>query len=118
MLSEILISPILRNSHSEWDQVDATAHSFVNGTQTRFMIAGDDQFELRNELEKILPHEPGCDPVATCKRLDPAFSPTPSFFGFDRRDHASPTKAGEVCGVTISHTRDEGFDRRSAVVLT
>jgi hypothetical protein len=47
------------------------------------VIAGDNDLELRCELEKILSYEMRCDLLATSERLDPAFGPAPTFLRFD-----------------------------------
>ena len=47
----------------------------------RFMVPGEQQFELRHELEKILPHESRRDLVTSGERFDFAFIPPATFLG-------------------------------------
>ena len=42
----------------------AAADGFVDTAQARFVIAGDDEFELRPILEKVLAHEARRDGIA------------------------------------------------------
>ena len=45
------------------------------------MVPGEKQLELRDELEKILPHEPCRDLVTPSERFDLAFVPPATFLG-------------------------------------
>src|SRR5262249_51135688 len=60
--------------------------------QPRLMIAGDDELELRQVFKEVLAHESCCDLVSASKRLDPAFRPTPAFFGFNGGHKTSTPK--------------------------
>jgi hypothetical protein len=51
------VSFIGRDCHVERDEVEAAPDRLIDGAQARFMIAGDDEFELRRVFKKILPHE-------------------------------------------------------------
>ena len=47
----------------------AAPYRFIHCSKAWFMITGDQQLELRNEFEKILPHEPRGDAIAAAERL-------------------------------------------------
>jgi hypothetical protein len=62
--------------------MEAPTDGFVNRTQAGFMIARDDQLELRAKLEKITAHESCGNLVAAGHRLDLRFSPPDPVLGF------------------------------------
>ena len=80
---EIEIALGRRDGDGERDKMESAAHGLIDASQARLMIAGDDELELRDVLEEVLPHEPRCNPVASGKRLDLAFRPSPPLLGFD-----------------------------------
>jgi len=75
--------------------------SFVDAVQRRLVISGDQDFELRDVLEKILTHEPGGDGIAAGQRLDLAFVPAAPAFGFLGDDEADAAQIGEFGGMPI-----------------
>lgn len=58
----------------------ASLDGLIDSLQSRLVVAGDQQLELRRELKEILAHESGRDLVATRKRLDLAFGPAATLF--------------------------------------
>jgi hypothetical protein len=51
------------------------ADGFVHRAKARHVIAGDDQLEVRDELEQVLAHEPRCNFIASGEELDLWLSP-------------------------------------------
>jgi len=49
----------------ERDHVEAAADGFVDRSQARLVITGDDEFERRPVFEKVLTHEASGNHVAT-----------------------------------------------------
>ncbi len=66
----------------EGNDIEPPPRGFVHVTENGRMITDNHQLELRDKLEKVLPHEPGADLVAAGHLFDAAFSPCPAFFGF------------------------------------
>src|ERR1051326_9371281 len=74
-LCKARITLLPRNSDSERHHKQTTSNGFVKGAQTGFVIASDDQLEVRNELEEITAHESRSNFVPAGQRLDFRFSP-------------------------------------------
>src|SRR5260370_809111 len=71
------IALVFWNRNVERDEVDSPSDRLIAAAKCRFMITGDHQLELRLIFEKILPHEPGGDPIAAGHRLDLRLGPPP-----------------------------------------
>ena len=74
------------------------------------MVSRDPQLELRQELEEVLPHEPGRYPIATGQRLDLRLGPASPFLGFS---HCNETRAAQACQVgrvALQFICNKGFD--------
>src|SRR6266446_10564858 len=89
----------------------------VNGPQGGLMVAGDDQFELGNEVEKVLAHEASCHLIATRRTLDLGFGPSPALFRLGRRYHPGTVKSGKIGRVTLTLAFGERLDRRRPMVI-
>ena len=83
-------------------------HGFIDGADRRLVVAGDDQLELRDELEEVLAHEAGGDLVAAGQRLEPALGPAPALFGLDRGHEPRAAQACHVGRVPLALGRHEG----------
>src|SRR5262245_19482228 len=76
--------------------------------QARLMVAGDEELEGGDEVEKVLPHEACSDLVAAGQCLDFGFVPAPAFLGFLRHHESSAAQLGEVGRVPLAAGGDEG----------
>lgn len=59
------------------------------------MIAGNDQFELRCELEVVLTHEVGVDFFASGNGLDATLGPAATLFRFGHQDEVGGPEPGK-----------------------
>jgi len=97
--------------------VEATAYCLVYRPKPRFVISGDDQLELRRELEKILSHKSRGDFVAAGERLDPGLGPASTFLSFDGRNQPRAARSSQVGWVPVGRRRSERLDGRGPVIL-
>lgn len=81
------------------------------------MIASDQQLECRDELEKVLPHEPRGNFIAASQRLDSRLRPAPAFLRLGRGDEPRAAQAGEVGRVTVGVRGGEGLNRGCRVII-
>src|SRR5262249_44341473 len=58
LLSEVWVALLNRNGDREGDEIEPALYCFINGTQGRLVVAGDQQLELWCILEEVLAHEP------------------------------------------------------------
>ena len=65
------------------------------------MVADDEKFEGRLEVEVVLPHEARGDPVAAGQRLDLGFVPAAAFLRLLRNDQACAVQLGQVGRVSL-----------------
>ena len=105
--SEGVVALGRRDGHGERNQMETPPDSFVHRAKARLVVAGDDQLEGGDELEKVLPHEPRADLVAAGKRLDLCFGPAPALLGFARGDQTGATQSGEVGRMALGLRRGE-----------
>jgi hypothetical protein len=77
------VALIQRDGDREWHHDEPAADRLVDGAQDWLVVAGDEQFELGLELEKVLPHEASRNPVASRQRLDAGFRPFHFFAAFN-----------------------------------
>ena len=94
LVGEPRIALLCGDGDGERDQVQPAPDCLVDRPQTRLMIAGDQQLELRSVLEKILSHEARGDLIAAGQRLDLALGPTSAFFGFHGGHKAGTAQSG------------------------
>src|SRR5713226_4317209 len=89
------------------------AHGFVDRAQAGFVIASNNQFELRYVLKKILPHESGAYLVTASQVFDLGFCPAPAMLDLHCSDKARPQKPGAVRGMLVVVRRSERLDGRA-----
>ena len=82
------------------------------------MVAGEQQFELRHELEEILTHESRRDLVTPGERFDFAFIPPSTFFGLDGCHETRAPQASQIRRMPVLCGRDECLDGCRPVTLT
>src|SRR5262245_42269282 len=82
------------------------------------MVACNGELELRDVLEIILPHKSSLDLVAACECLELAFRPAPSVFRLGCCHEARAAQSSEIGRVSLGPRVGEGFDCRSAVIIT
>ena len=70
LVGKILVPLMARDRDAERDEVHAASDSFVDAAEAGFVVAGDEQFELRHKLEKILPHKARADRITAGERFD------------------------------------------------
>ena len=97
-----------RDPHGEGHQQQAPPHGFVDAAEPRLVVAGDEQLEGRHEVEEVLPHEAGGDPVAAGQRLDLGLVPAAALLRFLRDDQARAAQLGQVGRVALGVAGDEG----------
>ena len=85
----------------------APPHRFVHGAEARFMVAGDEQLEGRHEVEKVLPHEAGRQPITAGQGLDLGLVPAASLLCFLRHNQASAAQLGQIGRVALGVAGDE-----------
>ena len=61
---------------------------------TRLVIAGDEQFQLRHKFERVLPHEVCPNWVSAGRLLYPAFGASAPFFRFGNRNQPCASQNG------------------------
>lgn len=61
--------------------METAADCFVDAAKAGFMVARNQQLELGDVFEEVLPHEPRRNGVAAGKLLDSAVGPAASLFG-------------------------------------
>ena len=106
-----------RDRHGERDQVQPAPHRLVDVADGGLVVAGDDELELRHELEEVLAHEAGGDLVAAGQRLELALGPAPALLGLDRGDQARAAQARHVGRVPFAGRRHEHVHRRDGRVV-
>ena len=112
LLGKLSVGFLGRDGDREGNEVEPPSYGFVDAAQTRLVVAGDDEFELRRELEKILPHEASRYPVAAGQRLDAQLRPASAFFRLDGRDEARALQAGQVCRMPVGIAGRKSIDAR------
>ena len=81
------------------------------------MVSGDDELELRHELEEILPHEARLDRIAAGHELQLALRPASPLFRFDRGDEPRAPQPGKIGRVTIPGRGHKHVHRRRRGVI-
>jgi hypothetical protein len=74
-------------------------HGFVDRAQSRLVIARNEQFKRRGEVEKILPHESGGELVAAGQTFDFYFIPASALLGFLRDNETRSSELGNISGM-------------------
>src|SRR6266404_1064259 len=97
--------------------MDAASNGLIDGLEARFMVPGEKQFELRHELEEILPHESRRYFVAAGERFDFAFVPPTPFLSFYGCHKTCTPQASQISRVPFLRGRDECFDGCRPVIL-
>ena len=59
LIAQFLVAFTWRDRYRKWDEVEPSTYGLIHRSKARLVVAGDDQFEGRCELEEVLPHEPG-----------------------------------------------------------
>jgi hypothetical protein len=97
--------------------MDATSNGFIDRLEAGFMVPGKEQLELRDEFEKVLPHEPCCDFVAAGERFDLAFVPPAAFVSLYRGDKARAPQPRQIRRMPVLCGRNERLDGGGAVIV-
>ncbi len=71
------------------------------------MVAGNKQLEGRHEVEKVLPHEAGRQPITTGQGFDFGFVPAASLLRFLRHNQASTAQLCQISRVALGVTGDK-----------
>jgi hypothetical protein len=91
--------------------VKAPPHGLVNVADGGLVVAGNDELELRDELEEVLAHETRGDFVPAGQRLELAFGPASSLLGLDGGDEARPAEPRHVGRMPLSRRRLDSHAR-------
>jgi hypothetical protein len=97
--------------------LQTAANRLVDPAERRFVVGGNHEFELRDEREEVLPHEPGGDRIAAAHRLDLRLGPALTFVDLLRDDETSAAQMGEFGWVLLVFGFDERFHWRYRRVL-
>src|SRR5580704_91306 len=90
---QVLVALGGRNGDRERHHVQSPSHGFVDSSDGGLVVAGNDELELRHELEEVLAHEAGGDLVPAGQCLELAFGPTPPLLGLDGGDETRPAES-------------------------
>ena len=94
--------------HGERHDHQAPAYGFVDVIEVRLVIAGDEQFEYRGEVEEVMPHEPCGHFVAAGHGFDFHLVPAAAAFGFLCDDQAGAVELGDVGRMAFVVMGEEG----------
>src|SRR6266571_432022 len=82
------------------------------------MVASNNEFELGDEGERVLPHKTGGYRVTSGDTFDPRFGPTPALLGLVGRHHASTAKDCKFSRVAIDGGNRKRLHGRHATIIT
>ena len=72
---------------------------------------------MRRELEEVLAHEPGRNPIPTSECFDLAFGPSPAFLCLHSSNKTGAAKAGNIGRVPLIFTVGESLDWGDAMII-
>src|SRR5438270_4685304 len=101
----------------ERHQVEPAADGFVYATQSRLVIPGYYELELRKVGKEVLPHEARRDGIAARQRLDLALGPAAALLRFLRGDETGAAQPGEIRRMPLALRRDERLHWRHCGVV-
>jgi hypothetical protein len=85
LLDEMDVAVLRWDRDGERNQVEPAADCFVDASERGFVVASDQQLELRFELEEVLSHVAGDDLIAAGELLYLAFGPAAAMLDFPGR---------------------------------
>jgi hypothetical protein len=100
-LGQLAVALVDRDFHHERNHEHSPLHGFVDRAEARFVIAGNEQFKRRGEVEKILPHETGGELVAAGQTFDFYFIPASALLGFLCNNETCPAELGDIARVSF-----------------